>query len=377
MPARHSAVDPDGLLEYSVVFTSRSLNQLSRRFGRTMRRLSALLRERYKAHAMAVVPGGGTFAMEAAARCFAADARCLVLRNGWFGYRWNQILSMGSIPQEVRVLKARPVSSADRAPWAPPEADCVEREILAFQPDVVFTAHVETSAGLMLPDDYLRRAGKAARAAGALFVVDAIASGCAWLDMEALGIDVLITAPQKGWSASPCAGVALLSQRAKERVEAASSTSFAADLGAWLRVSEAFDQGGHIYHSTLPTDALRVFAKRVEETRDFGYDLARSRQFELGSRARALLAAHGFQDVAAPPYQAPGVVVSYTSDPEIQNGARFADAGVQVAAGIPLRLGEGVDFKTFRVGLFGLDKLSDVEATMEELGKALERIRDR
>ena len=374
MPGLLADIDPDGLLEYSVVFSDRSLNHMSSRFRRVMRYLSATLSRTYAADGVAVVPGGGTYAMEAVARQFGTGKRCLVIRNGWFSYRWTQIFDAGAIPARSTAPSARPAGAAPAAPFAPPPLDEVTASIREQRPGVVFAPHVETASGILLPDDYLRGVAAAARAVDALFVLDCVASGAVWVDMRESGIDVLISAPQKGWSGSPCAGLVMLGARALARMEPSANTSFSCDLLRWLQVMRSYESGGHTYHTTMPTDALRTFAGVMAETEAFGFARARSRQLELGARVRALLAGRGFPSVAAPGFEAPGVVVGYTGDPAIQNGSRFAAAGLQIATGVPLRCGEPDDFRTFRLGLFGLDKLADVDRTVDTLADALDRV---
>lgn len=374
MPGLLPDVDPDGLLEYSVVFTDRSLNHMSKAFQRVMNDISATLKTVYGAAAVVVVPGGGTYAMEAVARQFAGVSRCLVIRNGWFSYRWSQILETGAIASDITVLKARRTGDGPRAPFAPAPVGEVVARILAERPAVVFAPHVETSAGMLLPDDYLKAVAKATRKTGGLFVLDCIASGELWVDMRALGVDVLLSAPQKGWSASPCSGLVMLGERALERIAQTSSSSFACDLRKWLEIMQAYENGGHAYHATMPTDALRTFRDAMKETEADGFEAVRAGQIELGRRVRELLEARGYPSVAAPGFQAPGVVVSYTDDPEIQNGRKFLDLGLQIAAGVPLMCDEGADYRSFRIGLFGLDKLHDIDGTVNRLAEALQRI---
>ena len=368
------SVDPDGLLEYSVVFTDRSLNHMSGRFQQVMNDLSDTLREVYRAKATVLVPGGGTFAMEAVARQFAGDRRCLVIRNGWFSYRWTQILETGNIPAASTVLKASRVSDEPEAPFAPAPIETVVSTIRREKPDLVFAPHVETASGMILPDDYLRAVTGAVRETGGLMVLDSIASGTAWVDMAESGVDILVSAPQKGWSASPCSGIVMLGERALERLVDTRSSSFAADLAKWLEIMRAYESGGHAYHATMPTDALTVFRDTMMEVRDFGFERARDAQWELGRRVRTLLAGRGFASVAAEGFQAPGVVVSYTRDPAIQNGSRFAAAGLQIAAGVPLMCDEPPDYRSFRLGLFGLDKLSEIDRTVGHLATALDAL---
>jgi len=367
-------IDPDGLIEYSVVYTDRSLNHMSQSFQGVMRDISATLKQVYNAHAVAVVPGSGTYGMEAVARQLATDQKCLVIRNGWFSYRWTQIFEMGRIPAEAHVLKARPVAAGHQAAFAPAPLDEVLATIAEQKPQVVFAPHVETSSGMILPDDYLRAVSDAVHAVGGLLVLDCIASGTLWVDMQACGIDVLISAPQKGWSASPCCALVMLSAAALARVEATQSTSFACDLKKWLQIMQAYEQGGHAYHATMPSDALARFRDAMLEAKAIGFAKVREQQQELGDRVRALLAARGFNSVAAKGFEAPGVVVCYTDDGQIKTGAKFAAVGLQIAAGVPLQCDEPADFQTFRLGLFGLDKLGNIERTVATLEQALDKV---
>ncbi|HRQ58984.1 MAG TPA: aminotransferase class V-fold PLP-dependent enzyme [Azoarcus taiwanensis] len=374
MPGLLPDVDPDGLLEYSVVFTDRSLNHMSRAFQQVMRELSATLKSVYRAEAVAIVPGGGSFAMESVARQFAGGARCLVVRNGWFSFRWTQILDMGGFATGSHVLKARPVSGEAQAAWAPAPVDEVVACIRDMRPDVVFAPHVETSAGIMLPDDYIRRVADAVHEVGGLMVLDCVASGAMWVDMQATGVDVLISAPQKGWSGTPCAGLVMLGERALARIDQTTSSSFAMDLKKWLQIMQAYESGGHAYHATLPTDGLVRLREAMRETEARGFEVCRSQQAELGRRVRSLLAERGFLSVAAAGFEAPGVVVSHTTDDGIHKGTKFVETGLQTAAGVPLQCDEPADFKTFRIGLFGLDKLADIDGTVARLAQALDRV---
>ncbi|HUH91986.1 MAG TPA: alanine--glyoxylate aminotransferase family protein [Casimicrobiaceae bacterium] len=367
-------VDPDGLLEYSVVFTDRALNHMSRRFQGVMRDISDTLQRVYRARSAIVVPGSGTFGMEAVARQFATGRKCLVVRNGWFSFRWTQILDAGRIASDAIVLKARPTATGKQAPYAPPPVEEVVAAIREHRPHVVFAPHVETASGIILPDAYLRAVGDAVREVNGLFVLDCVASGAIWVDMAAAGVDVLISAPQKGWSSTPCCGLIMLSARARERIDSTTSTSFACDLRQWLQIMEAYERGGHAYYATLPTDALARLRDAMADTEAFGWQRARAAQQELGDKVRRMLAARGIASVAAEGFGAPGVVVSYTHDPEIQSGKAFARLGLQTAAGVPLRCDEPSDFMTFRIGLFGLDKLRHVDRTVERLEQALQKI---
>jgi aspartate aminotransferase-like enzyme len=360
-------VDPDGLMEFSVVFTDRSLNSMSTKFQQVMRDISGNLKDVYQAEAVAIVPGGGTYGMEAVARQFATEKNCMVIRNGWFSYRWTQILEAGEIPASTSVKKARRSLDNIDAPFAPIPIKEAVAAIREEKPDIVFAPHVETSAGIILPDDYLKKIGEAAREVGALFVLDCIASGCIWVDMKACHVDVLISAPQKGWSASPCAGLVMLGERALDRMAETTSSSFACDLKKWHEIMQAYEKGGHSYHATMPTDALTGFRDVIFEMREEGFEIWKDRQWELGNRARAMVEGLGFKSVAAEGFKAPGVIVSYTDDPDLQNGRKFMSEGAQIAAGVPLQVDEGSDFRTFRIGLFGLDKLKDVDGTVGRL----------
>ncbi|MBD3663730.1 aminotransferase class V-fold PLP-dependent enzyme [Sulfitobacter aestuariivivens] len=367
-------VDPTGLDEFSVVFTDRSLNHMSATYQQVMRDISQMLRDVYNAEAVALIPGGGTYAMEAVARQFARDRDALVVRNGWFSYRWSQIIETGGLTANATVMKARMQGNDAPAPFAPAPIEDVVEAIAANKPAVVFAPHVETSAGMILPDDYIKSMAEAAHQVGALMVLDCIASGCAWIDMKALGVDVLISAPQKGWSASPSAGLVMMSARAEARLAETQSDSFAIDLGKWRGIMKAYEDGGHAYHATMPTDSLRGFRDTMLETSRYGFGRLKEAQWRLGDAVRALLAEKGIVSVAGQGYGAPGVVVSYTSDPEVQSGRAFAARGMQIAAGVPLQVGEPEGFSTFRLGLFGLDKLYDVDATLTRLTAVLDEV---
>jgi aspartate aminotransferase-like enzyme len=371
MPALLPQPDPEGLLEYSVVYTDRALNHMSQRFQGVMKDISRILKSVYSARSAVIVPGSGSFGMEAVARQFATDKKCLVIRNGWFSFRWTQIFEMGRIPAESIVLKARREGSGSQAPFAPPPLADVIAAIREHKPDLVFAPHVETASGIILPDDYLRAVGAAVREVDGLFVLDCVASGTVWVDMVANDVDVLISAPQKGWSGPPCCALVALGERARARIDATTSTSFACDLKKWLQIMETFENGGHAYHATMPTDSLAALRDVMLETEAHGFEKVRREQQELGRRVRQLLVARGFPSVAAPGFEAPGVVVSYTTDADIQSGRKFLAAGLQTAAGVPLQCDEGADFRTFRLGLFGLDKLHQPERTVASLERAL------
>jgi aspartate aminotransferase-like enzyme len=373
MVALHADVDAGGLDEFSVVFTDRSLNHMSKKFQGVMRDISGLLREVYAADAVALVPGGGSYAMEAVARQF-GQGRVLVVRNGWFSYRWSQIFDAGKFAEDVTVVMARKADAGVRSPFAPPPIDEVVAAIRDKRPTAVFAPHVETSAGLILPDDYIAAMAAAAHEVGAIMVLDCIASGCIWVDMAATGVDVVISAPQKGWSASPSAGLVMMSALAVARLEATTSNSFAIDLKKWRSIMAAYEGGGHAYHATMPTDALVGFRDAMLETKAMGFATAKAAQWDLGTRVRGMLSEKQVPSVAAEGFQAPGVVVSYTSDVEVQTGRKFLAEGMQIAAGVPLQVGEGTEFMTFRIGLFGLDKLADVPATVARLRSVVDRV---
>jgi len=374
MPGLLPHVDPDGLLEFSVVYTDRALNHMSQSFQRVMQDISGMLKEVYHARSAVLVPGSGTFGMEAVARQFAGGKKVLIIRNGWFSYRWTQILDMGQIAAESTVLNARRVGTDKQSPWVPAPIGEVVAAIREKKPDVVFAPHVETASGMMLPDDYLRAVAAAVHAVGGLFVLDCVASGAMWVNMVDTGVDVLISAPQKGWSSSPCCAMVMLNERARAAIDSTSSSSFACDLKKWLQIMEAYENGGHAYHATLPTDALTHLRDTMKETQAYGFDRVRAEQIDLGAKVRALFERSGIPSVAADGFKAPGVVVSYTSDPEIQSGRKFLGVGLQTAAGVPLQCDEPADFMTFRVGLFGLEKWHNVDRTVGQLAAALGQI---
>ena len=378
MPALLPDIDPDGLLEYSVVFTDRSLNSMSQKFQAVMRDISGALKRAYNAHSVIAIPGGGTYGMEAIARQFADDQHVMIIRNGWFSFRWSEILEKGKIAKSSTVLVAARQQGGDgdnrQTPFAPHAIDDVCAQIAREKPAVVFAPHVETSAGMILPDDYIRAVTDAVHAVGGLFVLDCVASGALWVDMQACGVDVLLSAPQKGWSASPCSGLVMLSQAAREKIEDTNAASYVCDLKKWLGIMETYENGGHAYHATMPTDALAIFRDALLETEAYGFEKTRQEQIDLGAAIRSLLESRGFRSVAASGFQAPSVVVSFTDDDNLKNGSAFAANGVQIAAGVPLECGEGPDYKSFRIGLFGLDKLHNCERTVANFAAALDKI---
>jgi aspartate aminotransferase-like enzyme len=347
---------------------------MSKSFQGVMTDISGILKDVYGAHSVALVPGSGTYGMEAVARQFAAGKHVMVIRNGWFSYRWTQIFDMGNIPASHSVIKARQTSQGAQAPWAPAPIAEVVAAIAKEKPALVFAPHVETSSGMILPDSYMRAVAEAVHAVGGLFVLDCIASGAMWVDMKANGVDVLISAPQKGWSSSPCCAMVMLSERARSAIDGTTSSSFACDLKKWLQIMETYEKGGHAYHATLPTDALTRLSAVMKETQAYGFAKVKAEQESLGKKVRAMFESRGLPSVAAEGFKAPGVVVSYTTDTDIQSGKKFLDQGLQTAAGVPLQCDEGADFKTFRVGLFGLEKWHQVDRTVANLAGALDRI---
>ena len=374
MPALRQDIDPNGLLEYSVVYTDRALNHMSEVFQQVMNDLSSDLKSVYNADAVAIVPGSGTYGMEAVANQLAKDQDCLIIRNGMFSYRWTQILEKGNLAKSSTVLNAQREDSDAPKPFSPVAIEDAVAQIKAHKPAVVFAPHVETSAGMILPNDYIKALSEATHSVGGLLVIDCIASGCVWLDMKALGIDVLISAPQKGWSSTPCAGLVMMSDAAVQRVENTESNSFSLDLKKWLEIMRAYENGGHAYHATMPTDSLRQFRDTITESKKIGFDKLCDAQWQLGKRVREVLQAKGIESVAAEGFKAPGVVVCYTDRDDMHKGGAFAEAGVQIAAGVPLKVGEPDSFKTFRIGLFGLDKLTDIDGAVQRFESALEQV---
>ena len=375
MTALRQDIDPEGLLEYSVVYTDRALNHMSKAFQQVMNDLSRDLKSVYNADAVAIVPGAGTYGMEAVAAQLAQDQDTLVIRNGWFSYRWTQILEKNKLGKTNTVLTANRTDDSDAPkPFAPVAIEDAVAKIKELKPSIVFAPHVETSAGIILPDDYIKALSDAVHSIGGLLVIDCIASGCVWLDMKELGIDVLISAPQKGWSSTPCAGLVMMSAAAVEKVESTESNSFSLDLKQWLTIMRAYENGGHAYHATMPTDGLRQFRDTINEAKEVGFQKLCDAQWELGNKIRQVLQSKGIESVAAEGFKAPGVVVSYTDRDDMHKGSAFAEAGLQIAAGVPLKVGEPDSFKTFRLGLFGLDKLTDIDGAVERFETALEQV---
>mmetsp|Transcript_11346 Transcript_11346/g.16455 ORF Transcript_11346/g.16455 Transcript_11346/m.16455 type:complete len:456 (+) Transcript_11346:178-1545(+) len=371
------------LKEYSVIFTNRSLNLMSVPFQTVMKNLNNLLKKTYNADKVAIIPGSGTFGMEAVARQFATDEHVMVIRNGWFSFRWTEIFDMGggsNIPSSHTVLMAQPVPTSDKTcphkHYAPYPIDEVVAKIHDERPAVLFAPHVETSTGMILPDDYIKKATKAMHEVGGLFVLDCIASGTVWADMKDLGVDVVISAPQKGWTGPACAALVMMSEKAVEKMGEKEETSFSLSLKRWSAIMDTYEKGGFGYHTTMPTDALRDFHEISVETLKFGLPKLKDAQIELGATARSLLESKGLTSVAAPGFQAPGVLVYYSplgqENPVMMN--RFKAHGLQIAMGVPWRVNEPEGLQTFRIGLFGLDKMGNIPHTIETLGTALDQV---
>ena len=375
MPALRDDIDPDGLLEYSVVFSDRSLNSMSDAFGQVMRDISRIMKTAYGAASVAVVPGGGTYGMEAIARQFTTDENVLVIRNGWFSFRWSQIIEAGRLATSTTVLAARQLEDTSDAPFAPVPLDEIIAAIRSEKPDVVCCPHVETSAGLMVPDSFISAVADAVHEHGGLFVLDCVASGTVFLNLEKTGVDVLLTAPQKGWSASPCAALVMMSPHGRARLDDTTSSSFANDLKKWTQIMETYEGGAHAYHATMPTDALRHFRDALVEAEAFGLEALKEAQIRLGREVRELMDSYQYKSVAATGFEAPSVVVCFAPNADIKTGKAFAAQGLQIAAGVPLECGEREDYASFRIGLFGMDKLTDIDRTVAHLETALEGIR--
>ena len=362
------------LFPRSVVYTDRALNHMSEPFKRAMNDISDTLKEAYNCKHAVVIPGSGTYAMEACARQFATGKKAVVLRNGFFSYRWTQIFEACGIPTEHTVLRAKPINPGaptHQLQFAPCPIEEVIETIQREKPGVLFAPHVETSTGMILPDDYIKQVSDAVHSVGGLFVLDCIASGTAWVDMEKVGVDALISAPQKGWTGPACAGLVMLSERGADVTRATRGSSFVCDLRKWLELMDSYEAGGFMYHATMPTDALITFRDVMLETKDFGFENACTKAWELGGIVHKMMCEEkGLVRVAAPGFQAPGVVVVHHSDAAVPG--KFIKAGTQIAAGVPFMIGEPSDTKTFRIGLFGLDKIRDPIKTASVFAQALD-----
>ena len=362
------------LKEFSVVYTDRSLNHMGDEFVDIMKDVSRVLKKAYNVDHSVIIPGSGTFGMEAVARQFADKKSVLIIRNGFFSYRWTQIFDMANITDHVHVITGSQTEDVTQAPFVPADIDTVIDYIHTSKPQVVFAPHVETSAGIILPDSYLKQVGQACNAVGAIFVLDCIASGAAWVDMKVLDIDVVITAPQKGWSSAPCCALVAMSSRARQVLDTTKSSSYSMDVLKWTQVMETYEKGSFVYHTTMPTNALKELRDTMLETESLGFDYLKHRQYDLGRQVRNMLISYGYPSVAQTGYHAPGVVVCYTTDKDMQNATKFRNMGYQTAAGVPLQVGERKDFQTFRIGLFGIDKLTNIDATVASLKEALDQL---
>ena len=371
--------------EYSVIHSDRSLNLMSQPFRQVMRDLSQLLKITYNAARVAIIPGSGTFGMEAVARQYATNENVMVLRNGYFSYRWTQIFDIADIPRSHTVLKARPLvvknsesNKHNRQQYVPYPLELVIAKIKQERPAVFFAPHVETSTGMILPDHYIRGVSAAVHDVGGLLVLDCIASGTVWIDMVDVGVDVLISAPQKDWTSPPSCALVQLSERAVKWMnrKQEQETSFSLSLKQWLDVMDAYEDGGFAYHTTPPTDALHQFQRVSVEMLEFGLTELKEALVDLGQKARDLLDSRGLTSVAAPGFEAPGVLVYYSPD-DTDNDVmveRFQEHGLQIAKGIPWMIDEPDNLKTFRIGLFGLDKLLKEHRTIDILEVALDHV---
>ena len=328
-----------------------------------------------------LIPRSGTFGMEAAARSFATDKHVMVLRNGWFSFRWTEIFDHAgpnSIPKSHTVLKAQPQPNNGIGPvqYAPYPIEEVVAKIYEEKPAAFFAPHVETSTGMILPDEYMKKISDAVHDVGGVFVLDCIASGTVWVDMKELGVDVIISAPQKGWTGPACCAMVMMSDLAAKKMAEAKESSFSLSLKKWTTLMESYENGGWAYHTTMPTDGIRDFHEVTVETMKFGIGNLKNSQLALGKSAHAMLESKGLVSVAAPGFQAPGVLVYHSpcasENPIMLN--KFKEYGLQIAMGVPWRIDEPEVMKTFRVGLFGLDKMGDIEGTVSTLENAVDKV---
>lgn len=375
-------VDPKGLREFSVVYTDRSLNHMSETFCKTMQSVNTEMKTLYNAEQLVIVPGGGTYGMESVARQFGPGRNAMVLRNGLFSYRWTQIFDQakGALCKNrtPAVFTAGRQGPGKNSPFAPYPIDEIVGIIQKEKPGLVMAPHVETSTGIILPNDYLAKLGEAVRSVDGLFVLDCIASGSVWVDLKQLSVDVAVMAPQKSWSSTPCAALILLGERGLRSLESqkdSTSDSFSLNLHKWWCVMRKYEEGAHMYHATMPTDGIRKFHDFLHELKAFGFERAEKAQWEIGRGVRSILKNEGFQSVAAEGFEAPGVVVSYAPNDDFATGKAFLKQGVQVAAGVPLFLNEGVEFKAFRIGLFGLDKLQSPSKVINDFEQIMKNIK--
>jgi len=361
-----------GLLEYSVVYTDRAMNHMSKPFCKIMNDIDATLKEAYNATSTIVMPGSGSYGMEAVARQWATGKKVLVLRNGYFSYRWTDIFEQTGIPSETIVMRGQPTDNSSTPQFAPHDVDEVVKTIQREKPAVVFAPHVETSTGIILPDDYLVKVAAAVHAHGGLFVLDCIASGTIWVDMKATGVDAILSAPQKGWTGPACSSLIMLSERGDYATRNTTSTSMVINMRKWLEVMDSYNAGGFAYYTTMPTDALNLFRDAALETKELGFGKAKQLAWDLGNECRDMMKSKGLRTVSAPGYEAPGVNVWYTQSPDMFQ--KFKAEGFQVAAGVPFMIGEPPGNFTFRIGLFGLDKLTNKERCVKTLEGALDKV---
>ena len=337
-----------------------------------MNDIDSTMKEAYNATSTIVMPGSGSYGMEAVARQWATNKKVMVLRNGYFSYRWTDIFDQTGIPAETIVLKGVPADDSAQPQFKPHPIEDVVAAIKSEKPSVVFAPHVETSTGIILPDDYLRKISQAVHAHGGLFVLDCIASGTVWVDMKDTGVDCILSAPQKGWTGPACASLMMLSERGDHVTRNSTSTSMVINMRKWLEIMDAYNNGGFAYYTTMPTDALNLFRDAALETKELGFKKAADMAWELGNECRTMMKSKGLRTVSAPGYEAPGVSVWYTGEPDMFN--KFKSHGFQIAAGVPFMINEPPGNFTFRIGLFGLDKLQRKETTIKTLEKTLDRI---
>ncbi|MFH4355460.1 MAG: aminotransferase class V-fold PLP-dependent enzyme [Neisseriaceae bacterium] len=371
---RRNRVDPEGLLEFSVVYTNRALNHMSRAFQEVLRDLSCGLKEVYHAQHVAIVPGNGTTGMEAVVRQLAKGKKCLCLRNGFFNFRWSQILNLSQLCSAEVVIKAQSVSAVHYSAYVPATLEEVIKRIREERPNLVFATHVETSSGIRLTEAYIKEVARVTHEVGGWLIVDSIASGATWLDMQELNIDLLLTAPQKCWASTPCCALIMVNGAMRQYIDQTQSDSFALDLKKWFETMEVYERGGFAYYATMPTDSLKQLRDSMAEAKKLGLKNLKIQQEVLGREVRKLLKMRGFSLVADDAFAAWSIVVAYTDDLNIHSGKKWAEVGVQISSGVPLQCDEPSDFTTFRIGLLGWDKLNSVASTVAELEQAIGRI---
>lgn len=377
-----SSKDMGPFSEFSVVYTDRALNSMSPPFVSTMQSINQTLKNTYNADKVVLIPGSGTYSMEAVARQFVkkGDNKPVVVRNGWFSFRWTELfesMGIGEDEHVYHVADSEVCEKSGHTQYRPKDIDVVVKSIHAEKPPIVCAPHVETSTGIMLTDEYIKQLSAAAHEVGALFVLDGIASGTCWIDMKDLGVDVFISAPQKGWSGPAAVGLAMMSENAYEKMMSGpESTSFCVNLRKWSGMMQLYEGGGFGYHTTMPTDAIRAFDEIAEKQKEIGLDKLCEAQYKMGWDARRMLESKGLTSVAQYPYQAPGVNVFYSPEgnDNMTMVKKFKEVGMQIAAGVPWRIGEPDNLNTFRIGLFGIDKLTNVDKTVNTLENAIDYV---